>query len=93
MVDITLRVMKQPENVTHNQGHYPNHHAERDVYRLTPPMNASPLAICLFDPETEVAVVERRLPHWSQSGAITFITWRTEDSMPKDVLDQWFKDR
>lgn len=56
-------------------------------------MNTPPLATCLFDPEAEVSVVERRLPHWSQPGAITFITWRTEDSMPKDVLDQWFLDR
>jgi type I restriction enzyme R subunit len=56
-------------------------------------MNTPPLAVSLFDPESAIWVVERRLPHWSQSGAITFITWRTEDSMPKEVLDQWFADR
>ena len=53
----------------------------------------SPWSMSLFDPDSEVFVVERNLPHWSQPGTITFITWRTEDSMPKEVLDQWFKDR
>lgn len=43
----------------------------------------------LFDPEAEFCVVERRLPHWSQAGAICFITWRTFDSMPNEVLDEW----
>jgi REP-associated tyrosine transposase len=47
----------------------------------------------LFDSGAERAVVHRRLPHWSQSGTIAFITWRTCDSMPKAVLDRWFDDR
>lgn len=51
------------------------------------------VSVNLFDPESDVFIVERNLPHWSQPGAVTFITWRTEDSMPKPVLDQWFDDR
>ena len=47
----------------------------------------------LFDRDADVAVVERRLPHWSQAGTIAFITWRTNDSMPATVLRQWFGDR
>jgi len=47
----------------------------------------------LFDPEADVRVVERRLPHWSQAGAICFITFRLHDSMPKSVLNRWFADR
>jgi hypothetical protein len=47
----------------------------------------------LFDPASEVHIVERRLPHWSQAGALCFITWRTQDSMPKPVLDRWFEER
>ncbi len=47
----------------------------------------------LFDPEADVLIVERRLPHWTQAGAICFITFRTHDSMPKAVLDDWFADR
>ena len=47
----------------------------------------------LFDPEADVQIVERRLPHWSQAGAVCFLTWRPIDSLPKDVLDRWFGDR
>ena len=41
-----------------------------------------------FDPEQDVAVVHKRLPHWSQPGTIAFITWRTGDSLPKELLKQ-----
>src|SRR6266852_3770227 len=47
----------------------------------------------LFDREADVRIVQRRLPHWSQPGAICFITWRAHDSMPQAVLDKWFSDR
>jgi putative transposase len=47
----------------------------------------------LFDPAEEVAIVERNLPHWSQAGAIAFITFRTQDSMPKAIVEQWIADR
>jgi putative transposase len=60
------------------------------------PMNQSLqplLPFHLFDREADVYVVDRRLPHWSQPGAVCFITWRTCDSMPKQALDQWFEDR
>ena len=43
----------------------------------------------LFDPEAEVLIEERLRPHWSQAGAIVFITFRTRDSIPKAVLKQW----
>src|SRR5262245_30941164 len=58
-------------------------------------MNTSPslLPLHLFDREADVAVVDRRLPHWSQAGTVCFITWRTVDSMPKQVLDRWHIDR
>jgi REP element-mobilizing transposase RayT len=46
-----------------------------------------------FNPEQEVNVVYRRLPHWSQAGAIAFITWRTWDSMPEHVIRQWQNER
>ena len=54
---------------------------------------SSLLPIGLFDPDAEVFLVERNLPHWSQAGAMAFITWRTHDSMPRQVLEQWFDDR
>ena len=46
-----------------------------------------------FDPRAEYAVIERRLPHWTQPGVVCFITWRTSDSIPKKVLDCWRNDR
>jgi putative transposase len=45
--------------------------------------------IQVFDPKQEVAVVQRRLPHWSQAGTVAFITWRTWDSIPEDVNRKW----
>ncbi|MBA3484634.1 MAG: transposase [Pirellulales bacterium] len=49
--------------------------------------------IQVFDPQQGFAVVERRLPHWSQAGAIAFITWRTWDSIPAQVLESWLTER
>src|SRR5262245_59880354 len=81
-------------------------HAEREVYgrphapregrRLGPSsMNSSAdnLPFQLFDHEAEVRIVERKLPHWSQAGAICFIAWRTVDSLPQVVLEQWYGER
>lgn len=42
-----------------------------------------------FDPEAEVDVSERNMPHWFQPGVAVFITMRTNDSMPKGVLELW----
>ena len=46
-----------------------------------------------FDLRAEFAVIERKLPHWSQAGVVCFITWRTDDSMPAEVLDRWRHER
>jgi len=47
----------------------------------------------VFDPNQEFAVAHRRLPHWAQAGTITFITWRTWDSMPERVVREWQAER
>jgi REP element-mobilizing transposase RayT len=39
-----------------------------------------------FDPMAEVERTDRNLPHWFQSGVAIFVTFRTIDSMPKEVL-------
>jgi REP element-mobilizing transposase RayT len=49
--------------------------------------------IQVFDPKQDFAIVERRLPHWSQAGTIAFITWRTWDSIPEAVLKEWLAER
>jgi putative transposase len=46
-----------------------------------------------FDPQGEVYIHYRRLPHWDQAGTMTFITWRTIDSIPEDVLRRWRVER
>lgn len=46
-----------------------------------------------LDLSQEVNVVERRLPHWSQPSVLSFITFRTWDSMPEDVLRVWLAER
>jgi putative transposase len=51
------------------------------------------LPMQVFDPNQEYAVVDRRLPHWSQAGTICFITWRTWDSMPAYVIEGWMAER
>ncbi len=42
-----------------------------------------------LDRDAEFAVRSRNLPHWSQAGAATFITFRTRDSLPQEVLLRW----
>ena len=46
-----------------------------------------------FDPLAEFTIIERKLPHWSQAGVVCFITWRTQDSIPADVLERWRHER
>ena len=47
----------------------------------------------LFDPTAEVLVHERLRPHWSQAGAMVFVTFRSRDSIPKSVLDRWEREK
>src|SRR5258708_37659176 len=54
-------------------------------------MNAD--QIQAFDPDQPYSVISRRLPHWAQAGTACFITWRTADSMPRDVVDRWIAER
>lgn len=46
-----------------------------------------------FDRKSEYSVIERRLPHWTQPGVVCFITFRTHDSMPKQVVQSWRDER
>jgi len=46
-----------------------------------------------FDPSQPVDISQRRLPHWYQLGATYFITFRTADSLPADVIKQWLDER
>lgn len=46
-----------------------------------------------FDPNKEVEVYRRHLPHWRQKGATYFVTFRLADSIPKNILLQWREER
>ena len=43
----------------------------------------------LFDPTEETTIEYGRLPHWHQPGITYFITFRMNDSVPKDLMDEW----
>jgi type I restriction enzyme R subunit len=47
----------------------------------------------LFDPDQPIDITFRRLPHWYQPGATYFVTFRTEDSLPKEVINRWHAER
>jgi type I restriction enzyme R subunit len=47
----------------------------------------------LFDPQAPFAVCESIKPHWSQAGAIVFISIRAGDSLPQEVLRRWQRER
>ncbi len=47
----------------------------------------------LFDPAGDLRIDVGNLPHWYQPGATYFITFRTGDSMPKEVADLWYRRR
>jgi hypothetical protein len=46
-----------------------------------------------FDKEAPFAQPHRRLPHRAQTGCSYFVTWRLEDSVPKEVLERWKAER
>ncbi|MBI3862255.1 MAG: transposase [Planctomycetia bacterium] len=47
----------------------------------------------LFDRESDVRITAGNLPHWYQPGVTYFVTFRTEDSIPKDVVELWYRRR
>ena len=47
----------------------------------------------LFDPKADLSICEHFRPHWSQAGAIVFITFRTADSIPQEVLHRWEREK
>ena len=42
-----------------------------------------------FDPCSDITIYYGRLPHWDQPGVLCFVTWRTIDSIPADVIKRW----
>ncbi|MFO1062536.1 MAG: transposase [Pirellulales bacterium] len=47
----------------------------------------------IFDPFAETEVYSHSRPHWCQSGVVVFITMRTHDSIPKEVIRRWDREK
>lgn len=43
----------------------------------------------LFDPDQDTSITYGQLPHWYQPGITYFVTFRTADSVPAAVMDDW----
>jgi len=46
-----------------------------------------------FDPKQRVDATRHHLPHWEQQEVTYFITFRTADSLPKNITGRWLADR
>lgn len=46
-----------------------------------------------FNPEGPLRVYYRNLPHWRQTGATYFVTFRQADSIPQAVVAEWHDNR
>lgn len=47
----------------------------------------------MLDRDAEIGISERHFPHWDQTGALTFVTFRLADSMPKSVIQRWIDEQ
>ncbi len=79
---------------------YPAHavcrtcYSTRRVLDTTHPPNSEAIVNWeLFDPDEDVRVTAGKLPHWFQAGRLYFITFRTDDSLPADVVRLWLRKR
>lgn len=46
-----------------------------------------------FDPSAKPEITHRRLPHWEQPGVCYFLTFRTADSLPVEVCEEFRRKR
>ena len=45
-----------------------------------------------FTRDQELSIQQRNLPHWRQEGTSYFLTFRMEDSLPRQFWDDWFRE-
>jgi type I restriction enzyme R subunit len=64
-------------------------HAERACYF----QRGEFVAFEIFDPKSDVRIQSGNLPHWYQPGVTYFVTFRTEDSVPKALSEAWHRRR
>jgi hypothetical protein len=46
-----------------------------------------------FDPRGDIEKTAHKLPHWQQGDVAIFVTFRLADSLPRDLLNDWLRDR
>ncbi|MES2995509.1 MAG: class I tRNA ligase family protein [Verrucomicrobiota bacterium] len=46
-----------------------------------------------FSQSSETTITGDKLPHWQQGESACFVTWRLDDSLPKETLDRWSEER
>jgi|GEM_PF-1127088 len=46
-----------------------------------------------FDPKADLLIHQHVRPHWSQAGAVAFITFRADDSIPAEVVLRWEREK
>ena len=51
------------------------------------------MAFQFFNPNEPLDITQRHLPHWEQRDAYYFLTWRTADSLPREIIEQWHRER
>lgn len=52
-----------------------------------------PTEFQFFNPAEKVTITQGHLPHWDQVHSTYFITWRTADSIPRDIWLRWREER
>jgi hypothetical protein len=77
--------MSEPDSLSRNYG--------KDMTRLRvglreDGMSQQPI-FQPFNPDGELRIYVRSLPHWRQPGATYFVTFRQGDSIPERVLAEW----
>lgn len=45
----------------------------------------------VFDPKSTFSIESHVRPHWSHAGAVVFVTFRTVDSIPAEVIHRWHR--
>ena len=53
----------------------------------------SVVELCFFNPYADIRFTANRLPHWQQSGAVYFVTFRLADAVPHNLRTQWESER
>jgi type I restriction enzyme R subunit len=51
------------------------------------------MAFEFFDPHAEFGTRRGNLPHWYQPGVTYFVTFRTDDSIPRSLSQTWYSER